>query len=46
MKALRLFARTTFYRSVVAYAAEDRAGDALSMDECDAQVGALLSVLK
>ena len=46
MKALRLFAQTTYFKSLM------KAGDAtpsrvagLTKEECDAQVGELLTVL-
>lgn len=42
VEALRLFTRTTYYRSVVGET--DPAG--LSKEECDAQVGELLAVLR
>ena len=43
VQALRLFARTTYFRSVLG-AAADTAG--LSKEECDAQVAELLAVLR
>jgi hypothetical protein len=44
VKALRLFAETTFYRSVIGQAATaDHPG--ITKEACDAQVGELLQVL-
>jgi Zn-dependent protease with chaperone function len=43
VQALRLFARTTYYQSVLNAPASE---DGLSKDECDAQVADLLAVLR
>lgn len=45
VKALRLFARTTYFRSVLGQAAEDPGAPPFSKEDCDAEVAELLAVL-
>jgi len=46
VQALRLFAETTFFRSVLGVGSPDGAAPGLSKEECDARVSELLSVFK
>ena len=46
MAALRLFAETAYFKSVVEGASAAATGGGTSKDECDAKVAELLAVLR